>query len=148
MINAKLFNPATHPHYVKEHFDFALEESGAANLDRPLIAQFCANDIHELLRGATLLADKGVCDAVDLNLGCPQGIAKKGHYGAFLMEDWPLIESLSALALQRESSLTFVQSITFTSICQYRSRPSFESTTRSSRRFNTPRCSKEPERRS
>lgn len=34
------------------------------------------------------------CDAVDINFGCPQGIAKRGKYGSFLMEDWDLIAKL------------------------------------------------------
>ncbi|CAO3563857.1 unnamed protein product [Mortierella alpina] len=91
MFNARLF--AKEEKYRDEHWAGLKNGLGGGGPnDRPLIAQFCANDPEYLLQAALMVAP--YCDAVDINLGCPQHIARRGHYGSFLMEDWPLISSL------------------------------------------------------
>ncbi|KAK9759809.1 tRNA dihydrouridine synthase, partial [Basidiobolus ranarum] len=93
MFHARLF--LENQHYREEQFTTNPE-------DRPLIAQFCANDPETLLKAALLVQDK--CDAVDLNIGCPQQIAKRGYYGSFLMEDWELLKKMVSL-LHKELSV-------------------------------------------
>ena len=56
------------------------------------MVQFCGNSPTTVLSAAQYVENH--CDAVDLNLGCPQGIARRGHYGSFLMEDWALIHRI------------------------------------------------------
>ncbi|KAI1282432.1 dihydrouridine synthase-domain-containing protein [Xylaria sp. FL0933] len=103
MFHARLFEET--PKYRESHFQATKQPVGTPeadpnspfldgnpSLDRPLFVQFCANDPDHLLHAAKMVAP--YCDAVDLNLGCPQGIARKGHYGAFLQEDQELIFKL------------------------------------------------------
>ncbi|KAI0202208.1 dihydrouridine synthase [Astrocystis sublimbata] len=103
MFHARLFEET--PKYRDSHFQATKQPiatpecdttrlflDGNPQLDRPLFVQFCANDPQHLLRAAQMVAP--YCDAVDLNFGCPQGIARKGHYGAFLQEDQRLIYQL------------------------------------------------------
>ncbi|KAF7490257.1 tRNA-dihydrouridine(16/17) synthase [NAD(P)(+)]-like [Sarcoptes scabiei] len=70
-------------------------------LDRPLIIQFCANDPEIFLKAAKIA--EPYCDAIDLNLGCPQTIARRGHYGAFLQDEWKLIHDIVNLAARNLS---------------------------------------------
>ncbi|KAK3696511.1 tRNA dihydrouridine synthase [Vermiconidia calcicola] len=115
MLHAKLFAEA--PKYRASHFQplkppfavspsqpgdaeqqktFDLEKDaymdGNPQSDRPLFVQFCANDATHFLEAAKVV--QPYCDAVDLNLGCPQGIARRGNYGSFLQEDWATIRKL------------------------------------------------------
>lgn len=78
-------NFATQKKYRQKYFSTCPE-------DRPLIIQFCANKADTLVAAAKHVVD--YCDGIDINLGCPQEIAKRGRYGAFLQDEWNLIEDM------------------------------------------------------
>ena len=77
--------------------------------DRPLVAHFSANDPQQLLQSALMVQDK--CDAIDLNLGCPQRIAHAGHFGSYLLdpEDRPLVLSIVKTVSESVSIPVFVK---------------------------------------
>ena len=89
MFHARLF--LEDKQYRSDMFNNNLDGAAAIG-DRPLFVQFCANQPETLLAAARLVEEH--CDAVDINFGCPQGIAKKGNYGSFLMDDFPLVFAL------------------------------------------------------
>jgi tRNA-dihydrouridine synthase 1 len=76
------FTPMIHAHLFVNDTTYRRTSLSSVPEDRPLIVQFCANDPDTFLKACRLVED--FCDGVDLNLGCPQMIAKRGHYGSFL----------------------------------------------------------------
>ncbi|PVU89657.1 hypothetical protein BB560_006281 [Smittium megazygosporum] len=85
MFHAKMFSDKSNRAYFNDMWQ-------TNEHDRPLIVQFCANDPDSFLQAALLVQDSA--DAVDLNLGCPQHIARRGKYGAYLMDEWVLISKI------------------------------------------------------
>lgn len=83
MLNSKNF--AACKIYRKNNFD-------TAEGDDPLIAQFCGDSPVLLVESARYIQDE--VSAVDINFGCPQGIAKRGHYGSHLLSEPDLCTSL------------------------------------------------------
>lgn len=70
---------------------YRARELEQTHLDRPLVAHFSANNPQTLLAAALIAQD--TCDAIDINLGCPQRVAFSGHFGSFLLgkEDRDLV---------------------------------------------------------
>ncbi|KAF5373990.1 hypothetical protein D9615_009890 [Tricholomella constricta] len=95
MINAKSYSLQDVRRYNTQILPRAVSAfslASSSDTNRLLIVQFWANSPEHLLAAAKLV--EAHCDAVDINLGCPQEIARRGYYGAFLMDEWDLVFDL------------------------------------------------------
>jgi tRNA-dihydrouridine synthase 1 len=82
MVHAKMFHQKEA--YKKQFWSYV---NGTPPGDRPLIVQLCGSDTSSLIYTIRyILSSKGSVDGFDLNCGCPQTIAKRGNYGAYLLE--------------------------------------------------------------
>ncbi len=63
--------------------------SGLIHDRAPLIVQLAGHDVDVVVQAAQMIMEhtEGQVSGFDLNCGCPQAIARKGRYGAFLMEE-------------------------------------------------------------
>ncbi len=98
--------------------------------DRPLVVQFCGHEPATLLAAARH-AEAHV-DAVELNLGCPQAIARRGRYGAFLLSEPDLVCEIVE---------TLARGLTVPTMVKMRALPSADETVALALRIQAAGCS-------
>ncbi|KAL7667515.1 hypothetical protein ACOME3_010672 [Neoechinorhynchus agilis] len=97
------FTPMWHPRLFLTDESYRKIALTSSDEDYPLVYQFCANDPDLFVECVRLV--KSDCVGVDLNLGCPQNIARRGHYGAFLQDEWNLISEIVGRAANMDQAL-------------------------------------------
>eukprot|EP00924_Labyrinthula_sp_SR-Ha-C_P016000 maker-scaffold_4-snap-gene-16.5-mRNA-1 protein AED:0.02 eAED:0.02 QI:0/0/0.5/1/1/1/2/491/366 len=78
------YTPMLHSRLFVEDKNYRDEKFTTCEEDRPLVVQICGHDPEIMLEAAKIVENR--CDAIDINLGCPQKIARRGNYGSFLLE--------------------------------------------------------------
>ncbi|KAI5149584.1 tRNA-dihydrouridine synthase 1 [Enteropsectra breve] len=123
MVNSKVYNRGKTNPQNNKWYTTRMEE-------RPLVIQICGDNPSEMLK--TCKAIESHCDAIDINFGCPQDIARRGHYGSWLQDEWELIQEIVS---------TLSQNISVPLFCKIRIFDSIEKTVEYAKMFEKCGCS-------
>lgn len=78
------YTPMMNAHMFAHDEAYRKSEFQTCRWDRPLVCHFSANRPEDF--AAAVQAAAPHCDAIDLNLGCPQRTAYVGHFGSYLLD--------------------------------------------------------------
>lgn len=78
------YTPMMSAHKFAFDADYRRQEFSTCSADRPLVCHFAANEPADFAAAAVQAST--YCDAIDLNLGCPQRTAYLGHFGSYLLD--------------------------------------------------------------
>lgn len=78
------YTPMMDAHRFAHDVAYRKTEFQTTHHDRPLVCHFSANRPDDFVQAIQAAAP--YCDAVDLNLGCPQRTAFVGHFGSYLLD--------------------------------------------------------------
>ena len=95
--------------------------------DRPLIIQLSGSNEEEIIQTAKDL--EGICDAIDLNLGCTQHIARRGQYGYFLVNTEKKRQNVIKMVENISNSLNIPLTVKIRILNNENDEPDFEITT-------------------
>ena len=75
--------------FQRNHLDVFPMNDEFQEEDRPVFVQIAGHDPKTMTEAALKIVElaDGNLDCIDINLGCPQSIARKGRYGAFLFAE-------------------------------------------------------------
>lgn len=92
-----------------ESSEYRRTEFQTTSFDRPLVCHFAANDPKSFAKAAKKA--EPFCDAIDLNLGCPQRTAYVGHFGSYLLDqkDRELVVSIVKAGVEAVDIPIFVK---------------------------------------
>jgi tRNA-dihydrouridine synthase len=82
-----------HPTTISDIGDSSSRDTTTFYRTSPLVVQVCGNDPETLARACVKIAETRQCQAIDLNLGCPQQRAQENCFGSYLLdrEHWQTV---------------------------------------------------------